>query len=966
MSRAHLAPWGDELSSEESAAALAAAGVLVAAGGLSRQADTTSLAVSLEHRFMISPGEPVEWGISTWTDWLSPSFLGPARPLADAWRASVSALSTEHWPRLEVQATPRAFDVPWLVERLSLPSLQTRSVYVADSWLSQEAKWSWPMRLGILGEELSHHFRSSLIEDHWRGELFDLAEGSSELDQLDLLLVPGDADSGLQEVLRAPAPVEANCVIVLGRRNESWQVTRPLLEALAAQTEASGVAVVPTAPGDRAKWLHELVRTLAHDAPIDVALPEASHNIDAPVPLFLANRALAQASRVSVQAERVIEQVSAAVEPAPVDVPERLAEALSIDPGAAPSADVAARVRERIPELAYNEESGAATTVADFAKAAESILAPPPERNFRRILAHVYDVSDAQRPRPLDSAFRAGAPHKVEMWIGPWEVGVIAADQRFPEEALPPSTRSHRLTVVFTDLNRPDGTQVRTIRLPRVGRSTTCTFGLHVSAETQEVAARILVLYRNRVLQTASLRGPVLTDLSEVLPGTAISIEVGAILRPSIGDLSGRQPFDAALVFNELPDSRPAVTTVAGDRANIRVLGGVSDVATQIKNELTEAARSPDRYDSFDTASSLILLRTLANQGAALREALIQNQNVDDALVRGTRIQILAVKPEQVIPLELIYDRHAPSATAELCPNFAERVLDGDCSEDCPGGDETPSPHVCPLAFWCAKKVIERQATDERNLPADLALDLRLSTETTKGRDVLHGFTTALLAGSSKVDTLAGNPAESPLEKIRSTLASLTDNRAERVETWEDWRSQVTANHPSLMLVLPHTLQVLGVQGMEIGTNAQLAWTALTPDMIGTKESGAPPIVLLLGCDTAVPDVAFESFVLKFRTNGAAIVLGTLAAVLGRYAAPLAEDLVRALREAADAAPGLDVESDKATFGHVVRSARRRLMAKGQLMALTLSAYGDAQWRLAPAVQAGPGSGSGGPGGGGR
>jgi hypothetical protein len=349
MSRAHLAPWGDELSSEESAAALAAAGVLGAAGGLSSQADTTSLAVSLEHRFMISPGEPVEWGNSTWTDWLSPSFLGPARPLADAWRASISALSTEHWPRLEVQATPRAFDVPWLVERLSLPSLQTRSVYVADSWLSQEAKWSWPMRLGILGEELSHHFRSSLIEDHWHGELFDLAEGSSELDQLDLLLVPGDAGSGLQEVLRAPAPVEANCVIVLGRRNEPWQAARPLLEALAAQTEASGVAVVPTAPGDRAKWLHELVRSLAHDAPINVALREASHNSHTPVPLFLANRALAQASRVSVQAKRMIEQVSAAVEPALVDVPERLARALAIDPGAAGSADVAARVRERLP-----------------------------------------------------------------------------------------------------------------------------------------------------------------------------------------------------------------------------------------------------------------------------------------------------------------------------------------------------------------------------------------------------------------------------------------------------------------------------------------------------------------------------------------------------------------------------------------------------------------------------------------
>jgi len=124
----------------------------------------------------------------------------------------------------------------------------------------------------------------------------------------------------------------------------------------------------------------------------------------------------------------------------------------------------------------------------------------------------------------------------------------------------------------------------------------------------------------------------------------------------------------------------------------------------------------------------------------------------------------------------------------------------------------------------------------------------------------------------------------------------------------------------------------------------------LSKDMI-RAQSGAPPIVLLLGCDTAMPKIAFQSFVLKFRQpGGAAIVMGTLAAVLGRYAAPLAEHLVVALREAALAAPPPDVESDEATFGKVLWSARRQLMANGQLMALTLTAYGDAQWRLGPPI----------------
>ena len=222
-----------------------------------------------------------------------------------------------------------------------------------------------------------------------------------------------------------------------------------------------------------------------------------------------------------------------------------------------------------------------------------------------------------------------------------------------------------------------------------------------------------------------------------------------------------------------------------------------------------------------------------------------------------------------------------------------------------------------------------------------------MTTEPTKGREVLAGFNAALFAGSAKVDALAATPGDSPRARVLKRLVEITGNHADGVTTWNGWKKRISHNHPSLLLLLPHTLEILGVQGMEIGTNARLAWTHLTQDLIRTQ-SGAPPIVLLLGCDTATPEIAFQNFAMRFRQQGAAIVLGTLAAVLGRYAAPLAEDLVVALRQAALAAPPPEVESDEATFGRVLYSARRRLMASGQLMALTLTAYGDAQWRLGP------------------
>jgi len=61
------------------------------------------------------------------------------------------------------------------------------------------------------------------------------------------------------------------------------------------------------------------------------------------------------------------------------------------------------------------------------------------------------------------------------------------------------------------------------------------------------------VLYRNRILQTALLRGPVVSDPAHAPSNSRISIEVGAIIRPSIGDLTARQPFDAALVLKHAP-----------------------------------------------------------------------------------------------------------------------------------------------------------------------------------------------------------------------------------------------------------------------------------------------------------------------------------------------------------------------------------------------------------------------------
>ena len=91
----------------------------------------------------------------------------------------------------------------------------------------------------------------------------------------------------------------------------------------------------------------------------------------------------------------------------------------------------------------------------------------------------------------------------------------------------------------------------------------------------------------------------------------------------------------------------------------------------------------------------------------------------------------------------------------------------------------------------------------------------------------------------------------------------------------------------------------------------------------------------------------FQSFVVQYEQKGASLVVGTFAPVLGRHAGKTAEALIEQL----DAVRAERPQHDRGVpFGEVLRDVRRRMLAKGILMAMSLAAYGDADWRL-PATE---------------
>jgi hypothetical protein len=96
--------------------------------------------------------------------------------------------------------------------------------------------------------------------------------------------------------------------------------------------------------------------------------------------------------------------------------------------------------------------------------------------------------------------------------------------------------------------------------------------------------------------------------------------------------------------------------------------------------------------------------------------------------------------------------------------------------------------------------------------------------------------------------------------------------------------------------------------------------------------------VLLFGCTTSSPEIGYLGFVPAFLGKHAAVVVGTVAKVLGRQTGPVAQQF---LREAV-AGQGKDVP-----LGEVMRRTRGSMLLAGNVMGLTLTAYGNSDWLLA-------------------
>ena len=993
MDRRDFGLWGLDLKSDDFAKALAAVGVFQAS--IDRWPSSLSvdhLRATLQKATAQSEGI-LPWQLNVVApgelDQLEPA--NTALLFADAWDRFTESHTG---PMVFELHLDRLGDYFWIADKLLSPAVKTLNKFEA-AWVPKIARtalyvradkpetvvgWNWPLRLGFMTDDASKRLRQQLEKGFKTTSLKNLVafvELGKESDDCDLLLFPQNIRGVLSELLKVKWRPRADCVLVLGGGQGLSGRLTALVQAVRTEARTSGVGLLSVTEDQRVFWLKDLIAQLSHDNSLERALFVVEQEPSAPPPLLVCSRSLIELTLVSRTATRLSRQLNRTLVESIRARPPRVAGAGPlIKPGAEPSASaledllmresgrrsakkkgghedwhgvgpgavfgsrpaVKLTARAKVAQISneltrissYIQESGGATDVVNIRRAAETLTKKIPRKHEdRRIQAQVFDYPANKQTR---RALKPVTAYAVDVRIGPPDAKWESAEKVLPMDQLPPSEKGHDLTVVFTEPKVSPEPQVGKLFLPPHGPTAPCRFYLHTADSLETVSARITVLHRNRVIQTAILEAPV--TASRTPKNAKIKIRIEARVVPNINDLRERQTFDTALVLNHASNGQAYATGMSGERAVMFSLdeGGLKQTIQALNDELTNIADDPESFskDIADEATTS-LLKTLAIHGRLLYKTLFVYRPENEWIVGKDkkRIQIVSTRLESNLPLEFLYDYEAPNANAKLCPYVKKSLLKGECDKAC-GGPKKKQNIVCPLGFWGLNRVIERYAYDGmRNLQGNT---YALQAASTTKREPLQVLDRALFAASGEVDK-AKKGTISGLEKLLKEKAK----QADYVTSWSQWVAKAKTN-PTLLLLLSHTEVDPGnLEALEIAKLPRLRVVDIDEKHVRKPHTKAKPIVMLIGCKTNAPDNALHSFVPAF-SRYSAIVLSTGSTVLALQAAQVAAELVRAL----SALP----KNKETTFGDVMLDIRRKLLAKGLPMVLCLSAYGDTDWKL--------------------
>ena len=863
-----------------------------------------------------------------------------ATRLIDAWTSHVrdggirriSLRFPRHWTQ-----QPDPTDVLGV---LSHPAVGVKAVRL--DWTSPQAdlRWQWPLRVAAFADDFGDLGLEHLSDEAvWpANRLAQPRVLGREWARAEALIVRADARSALARILSLAHRIRAGLVLLVTPLDVSWRSLRPHLDALMVETQAGGLAVVQWPPAESFvqafnQWMNEL----SHAAPLDLAFGRAfgaGRSMLGLDPRLLQAAALPRAMQAIAGR---LERMSATVD---LHLPPETAERIRMSwTRSRPPRELAHELKTRAAarDISFGSESAGASAIVELETAtqgAERTLAT--EETPRYLQGDVYRFAESETVKETRGLV-LHARHALDVFIDAAAAGTLVADVPVPDRDIDwGAQESVSLQVMLAEPNQWDEPLRGTIELPRHGRSSTHRF-VFTPNKAGPFHGRVTLYYRGRILQTALLETSVLASPAD-LPSTTgkapgIVLRVEAALRRSFATLAERRRFDACIACNHTVTRQAALTAAGKDGAYIASTGDLKNALANISGLLTQVAQDADRYrKGLKSKANAELLGSLAVEGNALYRKIvldyIDRSTAAKAIRDSDYLQIVTMEPDAIVPLEFIYDYALPKENAKVCPHAVEALRNGACPTTC-RPMQSPAEHVCPLGFWGLRKVIERHIhVPELNKAAKVVV-----SEPIAGRDALSLKGRTLVGMSEQVESPSDRALVEGLKKICKTGVTTARN-------WTEWTAAISKDNPVMLVALPHTGGTAAGITLEIGGDTKRSnYIDGTYVHVGSTPA---PLTVLLGCDTAntADTSAYLHHVEVFRQADAALVVGTVATVLGKHAADMAERLIEGLAGAIRSRPG--------RFGEVLLRAKRTAVADSLMIGLCLVAFGDADWKIVP------------------
>jgi hypothetical protein len=819
-------------------------------------------------------------------------------------------------------------------------------VAIFDDPDARAPRFEWPIRVGVLDDAAQQSWVANL-EQHWyHGQLYQVTALGRASRACVVLVLEGSFDDAAIRLRRTPLRAELVLLITdAGLTREQLGRLRQLARAPAAAT------IRRNDPSDA---VIELVEHLSHDDDLESALEQLHAQV-------LGCATGLRGVQIRTWAEDLIARVQQLVlRPTLAETPIRLAPALAARLGVNPIAsveDLHAALEQLVRMGGFAGESHEATTIGlagvavaeherllrqleggpsggsnefvSFGPGLESAPASEAFTHSRHLQARANDSSGEQV-----FALTPNTVFEVEVRVGPPSEEWLGLAEPMPTPSTPPpDPRGWPLRVILWDRHHASKPIVEQMFLPEIGASKPVSFRLETSDEVVGLACRITILYDNQVLQTGILRVPSAADARD-----KPSFVIDAAPQPVLAQIDQERFFDASLVLNHDEGGTGRATLVQDEVVAVVPLesDGLQAFVSLVDRYLSAIVKQPDDYEGLRAPGTVELLRKLAISGAGLHRRLLHDGALDPERFSGTGpLQVTASRADAFFPVEFLYRWGAPNDDAKLCDAADDALSDaalerGVCSAGCTGQKD----RVCPLGFWGLSRVIERhtfRAKDARSM--QVPFELRASELSSRSGD-LQPLTRALVGASdlaSKYDTNAVSNLVAKLHDLVPEVHHAMD--------WNDWVQKAGEHEPSLLVLLPHHETRASQDFLHLGKQSELLSTRIDEEHVGRAKGVYAPIVLLIGCQTTFAKVQFDDFVSAFRFAGAKVIVSTVATILGRHAAPATERLAAIMFERTRSGP--------IRVGEVMLAARRSLLAQGMPMALGLTAYGDADWRLA-------------------